>query len=598
MEAVATRTTQVLEDVNVMVGGQGGDGTLTVVALLGRVFRSMGLNVYDSRNVLSRIRGGHADGIIRASTRKIFNIGDKLQILVAFDEEAIKVAGDDLADDAVILYDSSSGDLSKELVKERMTIYNIPFGIMATTSVRRELFKNTIAYAIVGRLLSLSDEALAEAIKSRYAKKNPLIVESNLRALEVGLKHADQKVAPKNKGKYALKKGNSFGKLLINGNEATGYGFLVSGGRFFAGYPITPATEIMEWLESQLPKFNGVVKQAEDELSAVNMAIGAAFAGARAMVATSGPGLSLMAEGIGQAGGAEIPLVIVDSQRSGPSTGMPTKVEQSDIYLMCFGGHGDFPKIVLAPGSADDCFYMTNMACNLAERYQLPVFLALDLALSHNAATIEPFDFNKLRIDRGKRLTQEELYRMERYKRYTFVDDGVSPLTVPSMDGGMALVTGNEHDEWGHVATEKVNRTKMMQKRMKKLETVTPELPLPYYFGENTAKIGLIGFGSTYGPILEAMDQLGGKGIPTKFMQIRTIWPLQKEVVSYFVDSCDTVCVVEHNFQGQLANVIKMVCSGRWKTKGGQKIINVLKYDGGMFKPHEIANEILKTTWK
>ena len=305
------------DDISIMIGGQGGDGTLTVVSLLGNTFRNLGLNIYDARNVLSRIRGGHADGIIRACEREIYSIGDKIDILVAFDEEAVRAGLSELSSDAVIVFDSSKGALSDSLVKPGFRVYSAPLGNMAASELRRNIFKNTAAFAIVGRLLGLEDQLLLDVLKIRYERRGKEAYESNLKALQIGFDVATKNIQVR---PYLLKRGSKKAKILSTGNEVTAFGFLVSGGRFFVGYPITPATDIMEWLTPRLPKFGGVVKQAEDDLAVINMGIGAACTGARVMVATSGPGQSLMTEGVGHAGEAEVPIVVVECQRVGPES--------------------------------------------------------------------------------------------------------------------------------------------------------------------------------------------------------------------------------------------------------------------------------------
>lgn len=568
-----------------MIGGQGGDGTLTVVSLLGSVFRSLGLNIYDARNVLSRIRGGHADGEIRASVNEIYSIGDKIDILVAFDEEAVVAGLPELAEDAVVIFDSSKGQLPENLRNsKKFKLYSAPMGNVAASELRRNIFKNSIAFALVGRLLGLEDRLLEEALKSRYQRRGKEALESNLKALNLGFELAEKNI-PSNE--FILTRGNVAGKVLATGNEAAAFGFLVGGGRFFVGYPITPATDIMEWLAPRLPKFGGVVKQAEDELAVINMAIGAAFAGARVMVATSGPGQSLMTEGVGHAGESEIPIVVAECQRVGPSTGEPTKVEQSDINHVVYGSHGEFPRFVIAPGTPRDSFEMTILALNLAEKYQLPVFLLLDQALCQNGATIEPFDLNLAKIDRGKLATEDLLAKLPVYKRYGFTEDGVSIRTIPSQEGGLAQVTGNEHNEFGLVSTDKTNRLKMMNKRMKKLELGKKDLPKGINFGNPNAKIGIIGMGSTFGPIQESMQQLAIQSIETKFHQLRTVYPILEEEIRGFADSLEHVFVVENNYQGQLASLLKSSLPDK-----NQIFKSITKYDGSPFKPKEISISI------
>jgi 2-oxoglutarate/2-oxoacid ferredoxin oxidoreductase subunit alpha len=574
------------DDISLMIGGQGGDGTLTVVNLLGRVFRNIGLFVYDARNVLSRIRGGHADGVIRASVRQIYSTGDDIDVLVAFDEEAIQIALNELAPNATIVFDSSKGQLSEKYRKSGFTIFSAPLSNMAASALRKNIFKNTIAFAILGRLLGLEDRLLTEVLRARFERRGKEALDSNIKALELGFEFASKNVA---QNPYALKHGPSEGHILATGNEATAFGFLVGGGRFFAGYPITPATDIMEWLSPRLPKFGGVVKQAEDELAVINMGIGAAYAGARVMVATSGPGQSLMTEGVGHAGQAEIPIVVVECQRVGPSTGEPTRNEQSDVNHIVYGSHGEFPRLVIAPAHPSECFSMTADALNLAEKYQLPVFILLDQALCQNSASIEPFNVGAVKIDRGMLATEEDLEKIDTYKRYQFTESGVSLRSIPSQQGGQSQVTGNEHNEFGMVSVDKTNRLRMMSKRMKKVELAKADLPRGVNYGSKDAKIGIIGFGSTFGPIMESLGDLSSRGVKVRFHQIRTIWPLLEDDLKQFTDPLEKIFVVENNFQGQVAAMIKSAIDRN------SRINSITKFDGSSFKPKEITNAILSS---
>ncbi len=578
--------TNVADDICIMVGGQGGDGSLTVTGLLAGLFRRKGLNVYSSRNVLSRIKGGHADGVVRASRNNIKCLGDHVDVVVAFDEEAVLITKDELDPKATIIFDSSAGELDPKLVDNTIKIYNIPFTKLILAEIRRELFKNSASFAVTGRLLGFPDEEMLQSLKSRYGAKDAPILENNNRAFKIGLEWAEKNGLTA-AGASVDGTVEVTPKLLMTGNEAVSYGLLVGGVRFFAGYPITPATDVMEYLQKWFPRFGGVAKQAEDELSAINMALGAALAGARSVVATSGPGLSLIHEGMGQAGAAEIPLVIIDTQRAGPSTGLPTKIEQSDIQTLVFGGHGEFPRIVLTPGSVEDCFNIGRLAPNLAEMYQCPVIIAMDLGLCQNTVTIESLDLHSGTIDRGKRLTEEDLANMPVYGRYSFTDDGVSPYTIPSTENGRFLITGNEHDEFGHVNTDRKNRVKMMVKRSTKMKSALKDLPRGTVYGDESSKVGFVGIGSTYGVILEAMAHLAKDGISSKYFKPLTIWPMDNEI-GVFIDSCDELYVVEQNQTGQLSNLITLKF-GRHK-----RLHNILKFDGNLFRPREISKKVME----
>ncbi|HLY77129.1 MAG TPA: 2-oxoacid:acceptor oxidoreductase subunit alpha [Thermoplasmata archaeon] len=573
------RATQELTDVSVIVGGQGGDGTLTVVDLLGRYFRKRGLYVYTSRNTLSRIRGGHADASVRACRDPRAAIKAKADLLLAFDQEAIEVVRSELAPDALVLYDSTSfkADFPDSL--------GFPFATLTGSQLGQPIYKNTAAYGAIAVLMGFEDAIVRQVIEERFKRRGAEALDKNLKALEIGRQAA--LAVPGAVNRWSLAEGDAHDLILTTGNQATALGFVVGGGRFFAGYPITPATEIMEYLMRYLPNYHGVVRQGEDELASINMVIGAATTGARAMTSTSGPGLSLMTEGIGHAGTAELGILIADCQRVGPSTGQPTRHEQSDLAHLAHLGHGEFPKFILAPGSAEDCFYLTVDALNLAEKWRLPVILLLDQALSQNASTVPGFDLSRVKVERPSLLTADQVSKQAEYKYYAFSPNGISPFAPVGTPGVTAQITGNEHDEWGHVSVNPVNRHKMMEKRMGKLIQARDELPRPRYFGRKEARIGLIGYGSTSGPILEAIDLLDAEGIATKYLQARTLFPVQQETLGPFFDSVDLAFVVEHNYTGQLARLIR-----EEMPQYHPKLRSILKYDGFSFRAPDIADPI------
>lgn len=585
MTTIEAPSARQLDDLNMICSGQGGDGSLTVTTILADLLRRDGLHVYTERNVLSRIKGGYAAASLRASAAERQAMGDQLEVVVAFEEEGVRLAIDRLAPDAVVVFDSSEGDLPEGLVPAGARLLAVPMGRYAVRDVGRTLYKNMIATGIVTRALGIPDDDVREALETRFQRLGQPILGYNLEALQVGMEAAEELEV--GDGLYQINQTRGSERIQLTGNEALAFGFLVGGGRFFTGYPITPATDILDWLQIWLPKFGGIARQTEDELAAVNMALGAAVTGVRSMTATSGPGVALMQEGIGQSGSAELPLVIVDTQRGGPSTGLPTKPEQSDFNMMCFGGNGDFPRLVLAPGSVEDCFELGITATDLAERYQLPVYVAMDQGTCQNLATIEPFDLDTIEIDRGKRLTEEDLAALERYGRYEVTEDGVSPYSTPGSAGGMSLVTGNERAPDGTVTTEPGNRIAMVHKRARKVETAISrgDLPGARTWGDVEAEIGIIGVGGAFGPIQEALEQLSEQGVRAVYHQPRTIWPVLPETVE-FINGRRIVYVVELNATGQLA--------GLFIREGAQvdKIVNVLRYDGEPFRPADVVRAV------
>lgn len=567
-----------------MVAGQGGDGSLTVIMLLGNLLAGRGFHLYTSRNVGSQVKGGHTVGLLRGTMVSRTGMGDSIDVFVAFDAEAIERRGGGVAPDGFVVYDSSGGPLPDGHLPRGVTVLEIPFGRLAVRDLRRELFKNSFALGVISRILTIDDADTAAVLEARFAAR-PELVEPNLQALILGFAYADKHDMTQGAGPIRLAKVKADDRILINGNDAAAFGFVVAGVRFFAGYPITPATEILDFMTRHLEAYGGVAVQAEDELAAVNMALGAALTGVRSLTATSGPGISLMQEAVGHAGSAEIPLVIVDAQRAGPSTGMPTKPEQSDIGMLIHGGSGDFPRIVLAAGDATDAFELAVIATNLAQRIQGPVYLMLDQAVSQDSSTVPPFDLGNVEIDPGGRLTQHQLDAIGEYRRYAITDDGLSPWAVPGMPNGMSLVTGNEHDEWGKVSTDPRNRVAMMDKRARKIEAVIDELPSSHRFGNDESTVGILGLGMQGGVMREAVDVLASDGIELAGLQPRTIWPVPADTLA-FVASKERVYVVEHNHDGQLAQILASI------GESTDTMRSIVKYNGVPFTPSELADRV------
>ncbi len=568
-----------LADLSVMIGGQGGDGTLTVSDLLGRYFRKRGLYVYTSRNVLSRIRGGHADASVRASRERVAAVKSQVDVLVAFDNEAIEMGRTELAPHGYILYDSTT--FHSELPNSA----GFPFATLVGGQLGQPIFKNTAAYGALSILLGFDAQVTREVIEERFKRRGAEALEKNLKALEIGRKAAIDAHGVANR--YSVVGGDAHNLVLTTGNQAAALGFVVGGGRFFAGYPITPATEIMEYLQRYLPPFGGVVRQAEDELAAINMIIGASYAGSRVMTSTSGPGLSLMTEGIGHAGAAEIPIVVVDCQRVGPSTGQPTRNEQSDLSHLANLGHGEFPRFILSPATPEDAFHLTIEALNLAEKWRLPVLLLMDQALSQNTATSARFDLSSVRIDRGGRLSPEQVEKLAQYKGYEVTEDGRTAVAPPGTPGIWSEVTGNEHDEWGHVSVNPANRVRMMKKRMEKMTKARADLPSARIEGPETARIGFIGYGGTSGPIEEALRLLAARGVRARYFQARTVYPVPVQELDPFLKSVDVAYIVEHNYTGQFARLIRENLP--WHHT---KLRSILKFDGATFRAPELVARV------
>lgn len=577
---------QPVEDLSVMVAGQGGDGSLTLVSLLGDLLGRRGLELYQARNVASRIKGGHAAGYLRASVAARRCLDDRFHLLVAFDAEAIERGGPLLAADGYVVHDASEGPAPRLPLPAGARIVEVPFARLAVRDLRRDLYKNSLAFGLAARLVGAPDGAAEETLRASLRRLPAPVVEANVEALRRGFAFADEQGLQAGAGPWTLPERRTGARVLMSGNEAVAFGFLAAGGRFYTGYPITPASEILDCLSAWLPEVGGVAVQAEDELAALNMALGAAMAGVRAMTASSGPGIALMQEGVGHLGSAEIGVVVVDCQRAGPSTGMPTKPEQSDLGMLVAGGNGDIPRVVLAPGDPAQAFQLTVLAVNLAERFQGPVYLALDQAVAQDAATVPRPDLAGVEVRRPWVLGEADLARLGEYRRYRVTEDGISPWAPLGTVGGQHLVTGNERDEWGRVSTDPVNRARMVEKRLRKVEAVRGELPRGRRFGSAAAEVGLLGLGMEAGVMAEAAERLAAAGLAVRGLQPLTVYPVLEDVAS-LVSSCRRVYVVEHNATGQYARLL----AGAGLP--AERIRSVLRYDGLPFRPGELAARIL-----
>lgn len=564
------------------IGGQQGEGVESTDRIFSTALNRLGYYLYGYRHFSSRIKGGHTNNKIRISTKPIRAISDDLDILVAFDQESIDFNAHELRENGVIVADAKFNPVVPQNVKARL--FAVPITKIAE-DLGTSLMKNMVASGASWALLGLPLDVFNKAVEEEFGRKGPAVVGKNIEAVQQGAQFVlNQAGGPLEDFRLAPADGDQ--KLFMIGNDAIGLGALAAGCRFMSAYPITPASEIMEYLIKALPKFGGTVIQTEDEIAAITMAIGANFAGARSFTASAGPGLSLMMEAIGLAGMTETPVVIVNTQRGGPSTGLPTKQEQSDVNAMIYGTHGEIPKIVLSPSSIEECFYDTIEAFNLAEQYQCPVILMTDLQLSLGKQSCEMLDYKKIVIDRGRIVTEAPpLGENEQFKRYAFAQDGVSPRVFPGTKDGLHHVTGVEHDETGRPSESPVNRKKMMEKRMEKLKHVQVTNPIRVDAPHAQADILMIGMGSTGGTIDEARGRLEKEGIKTNHITVRLLHPFPVDELKPYMDSARKIVVIENNATGQLAALIKL------HVGQAEKIQSILKYDGNPFLPAEIHRE-------
>lgn len=564
------------------IAGQQGEGVESAGDVMAKALNRLGYCLYGYRHFSSRIKGGHTSYNLRVSLTPVSAVADKFDIIIAFDQESIDKNREHLRAGGVMLADAKINPLLAEDMDARL--YKVPFTDIAATN-GLPMAKNMAAVGAAAVLLGIHTEVFAAVIADIFAHKAPKIIDDNLKVLQAGKEFLAGTDLP-SVAEFSLAVADQAKRMFLIGNDAIALGALAAGAKFMAAYPITPASEIMEYLVQKLPTYGGTVIQTEDEIAACTMAIGANYAGTRAFTATAGPGLSLMSESIGLAGMTETPLVVIDTQRGGPSTGLPTKHEQSDLMAVVYGTHGDVPKIVLAPSTVEEAFFDTIEAFNLAEQYQCPVILLSDLQLSLGKQSVEPFDYERIEIKRGYLQTDPlpQLAKLAYYKRYDITANGISPRVTPGTKNGVHLVTGLEHDQCGKPTESPSQRKAQMDKRLQKLQRLVKEYPVPVYSRSLVAPVQvlLIGIGSTRGAIGEIIPKLEQDGVTVNHAHIRLVHPFPADELALLVKQAQKIIVIENNASGQLANLLKM------NVGNTKKVVSVLKYDGTPYSPAEL----------
>ncbi len=570
------------------VGGQQGEGIESTGEIFSMAMNRLGYFLYGYRHFSSRIKGGHTNNKITVRPTEVRSIADDLDILVAFDQETIDVNYKELTEKGIILADAKFDPVKPE--DSKAPLFAVPFTEVAA-ELGTSLMKNMVAIGATASLLNLEDAVFQNVVDDIFGKKGEEVVQKNMEAITRGRQIMNELLGD-SIGEWELAPADGKRRMFMIGNDAIALGAIAAGTRFMAAYPITPASEIMEYLIKKLPKFGGTVIQTEDEIAAATMAIGANFGGVRSFTASAGPGLSLMMEAIGLSGMTEQPLVVVDTQRGGPSTGLPTKQEQSDLMAMLYGTHGEIPKVVIAPSTMEEAFFDTIQAFNIAEELQLPVILMTDLQLSLGKQSVEPFDYNKIEIRRGKIVMDdlEEAADKAYFKRYEDTEDGISPRVLPGTLHGIHHVTGVEHDETGKPSEATGNRQTQMDKRFRKLESLKFDNPVYVNAPHEEADILLVGFNSTRGAIEEVQERLNAQGMKVNHAHIRLIHPFPSAEIAPLVAQAKKVIVVENNYTGQLANIMKMNVGGH------DKIATITKYNGTPFLPGELENRVKELT--
>ncbi|RJX44474.1 2-oxoacid:acceptor oxidoreductase subunit alpha [Halonotius aquaticus] len=572
-------------DFNWAVGGEAGDGIDSTGKIFAQALSRAGRHVFTSKDFASRIRGGYTAYKIRTSVDRVQSVVNRLDVLIALTPRTIEENRDELHDGSVIIYDGERTTMQDAPIPDGVIGLDVPLKRLAEDA-GGAIMRNVVALGAACAVTGFPIENLDSALEKRFGAKGQKLVDNNKEAARKGQSYVEDN--HDHDFEYDLETTDN-DYVLLNGDEAIGMGAIAAGCRYYAGYPITPATDVMEYLKGRIEQYGGHVVQAEDELSAINMALGAARAGARAMTATSGPGIDLMTESFGLVATTETPLVICNVMRSGPSTGMPTKQEQGDLNAMLYGGHGEIPRFVLAPTTIDECFWKTVEAFNLAEKYQLPVYLTADLSLAVTEQTFEPdaFDMDAVEIDRGKLVDEDGLAEWQnekgQFQPHALTDDGISPRAIPGTDEGAHMTTGLEHDELGRRTEDTEMRIKQVDKRDRKVDTAKEREDWePREFGDADADTLIVSWGSNEGAMVEAIDMLADDGIDVRFISVPYIFP--RPDLSDAIDDAEDVFVVECNNNGQFADLLERDALAR--------VDRINKYNGVRFTADELAERI------
>jgi len=566
-------------DYSIKIGGEAGQGIQTIGDTLARVLARAGYHIFAHQDYESRIRGGHNFFQIRFATRPVMAAREKIDLLVALDKESIKRHEKELTLSGQIVYDSTA--LKQKY--EKPYFLDVPFDQLALKHGGKKIMANSVAIGAVLGMLGMGLDILLGLFTDVFKKKGPEVIRANTEAATAGYNFARQEclqcsfsVAP-----FSSAKG------LITGNEAIALGAIASGCKFYAAYPMTPSTGIMDYLASKAEEYGIIVEQAEDEIAAINLVLGASFAGVRSMTGSSGGGFCLMVEGLSLAAMTETPVVIALGQRPGPATGFPTRTEQADLLFALHAAHGEFPRVIFAPGTPEQAFYLTNKAFDLAEKYQIPVIILTDQYLADSRWTLESFDLSRIKyVD--YRLRGEKFAQLSEYKRHAFSSHGVSPLGVPGEARHLVVTDSDEHDEEGHIVEDAETRIKMVHKRLlEKLPLIKEEINPPFFYGHPEPEIIIAGWGSTYGLLREAVDGLGEKQ-KIAMVHFSEIYPLPPANKLDFLEKLKRARItlgIENNATGQLARLLKAETGFSF-----HHLIN--KFDGRPFTLESLIGEI------
>jgi 2-oxoglutarate/2-oxoacid ferredoxin oxidoreductase subunit alpha len=565
------------------IGGAAGQGVATPGDIFAKIFSRRGLHLNAYNAYQSIIRGGHTFLTIRTGPEKVTNMGDRLDLLIPLNQDAMNRHLGLLIDGSACIYNADT--IKPGAAAEGVALCPLPVSKLADIT-RNKVAQNTLAVGAGLSMMGIGFQALEQVLNEQFKKKGDAVVSENIGIARAGYDYANANFKPfawplpMREGRYAV----------LSGNIAMAMGGAAAGVKFYCAYPMSPSTGVLHWMAGHARKAGIMVRQVEDEIGVVNMAIGAAHAGVRSMCATSGGGFALMSEGLGLSAMMETPVVVIDCQRAGPSTGVPTKTEQGDLWQMLGAAFGDYPRAIAAPLDIGDCFKIIPEIFNIADKFQCPGIVLCDLLLSEGRLSVDPKDLDFAPVvERGELITAPGSNGDGPYKRYKITESGISPRAVPGVPGYTHTAASDEHDEDGVlISDEFTNPTKrraMMEKRMRKVDGIAAAVPPPVLSGPRDAQITLIGWGSTKGVIEEACEILTEQGIPANQLQIRWLVPLHGDAILEILKDARHTIIVENNYSGQFARYLRSETS--FVPSG-----YIRKYDGEPFMPHHIVEAV------
>jgi 2-oxoglutarate/2-oxoacid ferredoxin oxidoreductase subunit alpha len=560
-----------MKDISIVLCGAAGQGIQTVEKILASILKLSGYYIFSTKEFMSRIRGGSNSTEIRVSDKPVNSFVEKIDILIPLDSKAVDHVKWRIDNNTIILG-------KKEFIEGKSEkIFEVPFTELAQEAGNK-LYANTVTVGLLSGMLGVDFSIVKDFISGFFKKKDKEIIEGNIEAGKKGYEIADKMIG-EGFVDFKLKRNEKVkDHLLLSGTDLVSLGTIAGGCNFISSYPMSPSTGVLTFLSKQQEEFGMIVEQAESEICAVNMALGAFYAGARAMVTTSGGGFALMSEGLSLSGILETPIVVHLAQRPGPATGLPTRSEQGDLLFALFAGHGEFPRIIFSPGKTEDVFNLTRKAFDMADRFQVPVIVMTDQYLLDSSFLISSIDVSKIKIKKYLVKTDKN------YKRYKVTKNGISPRGIPGYGKGLVVVDSDEHDEEGHITEDLDLRSKMVDKRLNKMDLIEKEIEPPELIGSKKYKILVIGWGSTYYGIKEALKRLDNKNVA--FLHYKQIYPLHPDTIKY-IKKANKAVVIENNATSQFAKLIKM--------ETGIQIDNsILKYNGLPFGVEEIVKELKK----